>query len=343
MKNIKLRNFLIVLILCFALLFTSCDFLETAVENAVEGAVEGAIEGAVDGAVSGLTGANNSEEEQDGEGFLGGLFNSGEEESNENNDEDGFLNSILESLGLIDSSNNDNDTIYESDEQDDEAPPTAGNDNENDTQTSTDNSANESQDGEDDEEIQAAPITVNENFKAAVLGDNATIKQIHSNFAGEVEAELFMGGTPIIYYYSSSQSLLTYYQFVIDGTDMYEIWSNSSSTNDRGLPNYNLFPDHFTVDFMYHASPTMFKDVFPNAPDEIAQSRNISDLNAYLGTEQEAEYIPGESNAVMTTYDKYIYTYHYDGLTIIASGGQEGVVDSFIMYEIGNEPDYLIY
>ncbi len=339
MKNIKLRNLLIALTLCFALLFTSCDFLETAVENAVEGAVEGAIEGAVDGAVNGLTGANDSEQEQEDEGFFGGLFNSDEDESNDNSDEGGFLNSILESLGLIDSSNNNNDTMYESDEQEGEAPPSAENDS--DTQTGTDNSANESQN--DDEETQAAPITVNENFKAAVLGDNATIKQIHSNFAGEVEAELFMGGTPIIYYYNSSQSLLTYYQFVIDGTDMYAIWANSSSTNDRGLPNYNLFPDHFTVDFMYHSSPTMFKDVFPNAPDEIANSRNISDLNAYLGTEQEAEYIPGESNAVMTTYDKYIYTYHYDGLTIIASGGEEGVIDAFIMYEIGNEPDYLIY
>ncbi len=337
MKKRIVRSFVIALILCSALILTSCDFFETAIENAVEGAVEGAIEGAVDGAVNGITGGGNEEEQED-EGFLGGLFGSDESEEPES-EQGGFLADLLNALGFANDDEDGENTSFADDvPAQEQAVPEQESEAESD-ETDDDEEMN----SDEDEEEQPEKITVNEDFKAAILGDNGAIKQIHSGFSGTVEAELFMGGTPIIYYYNSSESLLTYYQFVIDGTDLYTIWSNSTSQNDRGLPNYNLFPDTFTVDFMYHASPTMFKDVFPNAPDEIASSRNISDLHAYLGVEQEAKYTPGESNAVMTTYDKYTYTYHYDGITIMASGSEEGIIDGFVMYEIGNEPDMLIY
>ncbi len=308
MKKTHIKCLLLALIMISTLFLTACDdLLEDTIGDAIE-----------------------NEAEEIASGFIEGFFDEIFGNEGEKVDEliDSFLAEESENAHNEETQENTNDVSLETSPQQSQS-------------TSTPTQEDTQEDVE--EEPEKEPVKINEDIKNAILGNNATIKQIHSDFDGEIMAELFMGGTPIIYYSNPGQSRLTYYQFVIDNTDMFTLWSNASSHNDRGLPNYNLFPDNFTVDFMSHASLTMLKDVFINAPDEIANSRNISDLNAYLGVENEGEFTPGYSNAVMTVADNYTYTYHYDGITIIAAGGEEGIIDQFIMYEIGNEPDYLIY
>ncbi len=318
MKKIKFRSIFIAVILCLSLLFTACsEAIEMAVDSeSIEESIEESVQNAATGFFDSIINAIFPIDDEEGRNMFEVFGDASQDIFDlENTDE------ALNSEGDEASENSEDETEFKEDEIIQENP----------------------EDDAVEEEAKPEEIIINENFKNAILNDNGHIKQIHSGFSGEIMAELFMGGIPIIYYNQPSQSTLTYYQFVMDGTDLHSIWANASSLNDRGMPNYNLFPDTFVVEFMSHASPTMIKDVFPNAPQEIAGSRSIDDLNAYLGVENEGEFIPGESNAVMTVSDKYVYTYHYDGITIIASGSEENIINQFIMYEIGNEPDYLIY
>ncbi len=191
-------------------------------------------------------------------------------------------------------------------------------------------------------EPEPAPIIVNTRIKETLQDGNSVVKKYFEVDEYDAEAEIFMGGIPRMYY-SLPDTVLTYFQFVDTEGNVGEIWGNVTSHNERGLPDYNPFPDSYPVDYVYHASHSMFVDIFLNAPEELGSTRSMAALQQYLGTDVAAVLVPGEDLGGYTTYDKHTYTVSVDGVTLIFECYDDiDTVGGVVMYLEGKEPVYMI-
>ncbi len=192
-------------------------------------------------------------------------------------------------------------------------------------------------------EAQPADIEVKEWVKDIVNGNNGVVKNYYDGGGAEVSAEIWMGGIPTVYYIFNNTDG-SYFQLVDNAGNLNDVWGSASSHNSSGMPNYNLFPDGYDVDFMFHRADDLIQELFVDVPDEVAYSTDPQVLNDFLGVDVQAVYEAPFNDANSSRPERWVYEYDIDGCTILMiCYDSENLINNAIIFPSGNPPVYDTY
>ncbi len=201
----------------------------------------------------------------------------------------------------------------------------------------------DSSSGEQESEPQPADVELKEWVRNIVDGNNGVVKNYYDGGGAEVSAEIWMGGIPTVYYiFNNSDG--SYFQLVDTSGNLNEVWDSASSHNSSGMPNYNLFPDNYSVDFMFHRADDLIQELFVDVPDEIAYSNDPQVLNDFLGVDVKAEYEAPYSDMNFSRPERWVYEYEIDGYTILMMCyDSENLINNAVIFPTDSPPVYDTY
>ncbi len=108
------------------------------------------------------------------------------------------------------------------------------------------------------------------------------------------------------------------FSFADKGPDEWNELLDSDIIGDATTTN-NAYPDDWQVAGIDCASPTVFQDVFPEMPAELADGNMIENLDTYLGMQGVETYTPEEDLGGSTTLAKYTYDYSLELYNVTVS------------------------
>ncbi len=177
----------------------------------------------------------------------------------------------------------------------------------------------------DDVETEQA-VTINADYIKMLTDGNGAIKAYFADKDYGFSHGIALDAGAIIYmsYYQNEEGGYNFdtpaisFSFADKGPEEWNALLDSGEIGDA-TSTTNNYPDDWQVVGISCSSNTVFKDVFPDMPDELAQDNVIENLNTYLGVTGIETYIPEEDLGGSTTLAKYNYEYSIENYNITVS------------------------
>ncbi len=186
-------------------------------------------------------------------------------------------------------------------------------------------------------------VMVKDWIKTVITDGNGAVNSIYGDSGATTYSELWLGGIPTVYYIFSDSDLSSF-QLIDSSDNISSIFTGATSHDERGLPDYNVFPDSFAVDFMLHKADDLIQEIFVDVPDEIKFSKDPAELNNFLGLDVFPEYVPAVDEAGYSKSARWEYTYNVDGFTIIMICIEsEDVINHAVIHLSSKPPLYDTY
>ncbi len=179
--------------------------------------------------------------------------------------------------------------------------------------------------------------------KEVVNGTNSVVKGYYDGTGAMISSELWMGGLPTVYYYYTETDI-SYFQLIDNSANINEIWNTPTTLNSSGLPDNNVFPNNFAVEFMHHQASDLLSELFVDVPENVSASKDIAVLNNFLGINTSPRYEAAVDQGGYSVPQRWIYEYSIDGITILMlCTNNETTISYAVLYPTDRPPTYATY